>query len=256
MNKYFILLLISLFVSFGLASKSAADTNQSAFVNPLVTPTPLAEIESIELDKTEVLIPCVCKGVTRRIESEFPCMMGENDERLKDIGLITVKTFVRNPKNKPLSYEYEVSAGKITGQGDKVVWSLQGIRPGTYTITASIKGKRKISAETKTLSVVVRECDCDCPCVCPTLDVTGGGNVKASETMSFRADVTGGNVTDITYHWTVSQGKIIEGQGTSEIKVKTTSEMTGVVTATVEIGGSGFCVTCLRTNSETATIIK
>jgi hypothetical protein len=136
-----------------------------------------------------------------------------------------------------------------------VIWDLEGFRPGNYTITASIKGKRKISAETKTLSVKVIECQCNCPCVCPTLDVTGDGNVKAGETVVFKANVSGGTVTDLTYNWTVSQGEIVSGQGTPQIKVKTTREMIGTITATVEIGGI-LCPDCLRTDSETATIIK
>jgi hypothetical protein len=253
MKKLFIFLMVavSLLFSFGSASKSAADTNHSAIVDPLVTPTPLAEIERIELDKTEALYACTC---IRKIPNM--CGVDEKGEIKKDNLLIAVKTFVRNPKNKPLSYEYKISGGKIIGQGDKVVWDLEGFRPGTYTVTASIKGKRRISAETRTLSAVVSECDCDCPCVCPTLEVTGGGNVKAGETVSFKAEVSGGTAADITYDWTVSQGEIIEGQGTSEIKVKTTAEMTGTITANVEIGGDGFCADCPRTDSETATIIK
>jgi len=256
MNKSIFCLLIAvvLLILFGLTSRFAADTHQSAFVDPLVTPTPLAEIERIELDKTQVLIPCVCKGVASRFYEGF-CIKDENDESIKEIGLINVKTFVRNPKNKPLSYEYKVSGGKIIGQGDKVVWDLTGIRPGTFTITASIKGKGRISAETKTLSVEVSNCDCHCPCACPTLDVTGGGIVKAGETLNFTANVSGGDQTEINYNWTVSQGKIIEGQGTSEIKVKTTSEMKGTVTATVEISGD-FCANCMRTASETGAVEK
>lgn len=240
------LIAVALFVSFGFTSKSTADTNQSAFINPLVTPTPLANIDRIELDKTEIVIPCDCFGVDPPQEGTT-C---PNDT------LITVRTFVRNPKNTPLSYEYAVSGGKIIGQGDKVVWSLEGIRPGTYTITASIKGKSKISAETKTLSAVVRACDCVCPCFCPTLLVTGGGVVSPGGSVAFIANVLGGTAIDLTYNWTVSQGEIIKGQGTPQIKVRTTREMIGTITATVEIGGNGFCITCLRTASETATIIK
>jgi len=246
MKKLFIFLLVAVssFVSFGLASKSAADTNRSALVDRLATPTPLAAIERIELDKTEIVIPCGCFG-------DYP----REGTVCRDDGLITVKTFVRNPKNTPLVYEYTVSGGKISGQGDKVVWDLVGIRPGTYTITASIKGKRRISAETRTLSAVVRECDCTCPCVCPSLDVSGGGGVKPGGSVVFIANVSGGTANDITYNWTVSQGEIIKGQGTPQIKVKTTPEMTGTITATVELGGN-FCADCLRVDSETANIIK
>ncbi|HVE59573.1 MAG TPA: hypothetical protein VNB22_22375 [Pyrinomonadaceae bacterium] len=245
MNKLFTFLLISLFISFGITSKSAADTNQSAFVDPLATPTPLAEIERIELDQTEVVIPCGCFG------DDLP----REGTACPDDALITIKTFVRNPKNTPLSYEYAVSGGIISGQGDKVVWDLTGTRPGTYTITASIKGKGKISTETRTLSAVVRECDCTCPCVCPSLVVTGGGGVNPGGSVVFIANVSGGTAIDLTYNWTVSQGEIVSGQGTPQIKVKTTREMIGTIAATVEIGGI-LCPDCLRTDSETATIIK
>jgi hypothetical protein len=245
MNKLFFFLLIFLFVSFGSGSNAEARKNQSALIDPIIKPTPLAEIERIELDKTEIVIPCGCFGIDIPREGTV----------CPDDALITVKTFVRNPKNTPLSYEYEVSGGKITGQGDKVVWDLTGIRPGTYTITVSIKGKRKISTETRMLSAVVRDCDCICPCVCPSLAVTGGGGVRPGGSVVFIANISGGTADDITYHWTVSQGEIVAGQGKPQIKVKTSPEMTGTITAAVEIGGS-FCADCMRTDSETATIIK
>jgi hypothetical protein len=92
--------------------------------------------------------------------------------------------------------------------------------------------------------------------VCPTLDVSGGGSVKAGKAVEFTANVSGGTAPDITYDWTVNQGEIVEGQGTPKIKVKTTSEMTGTITATVEIGSSGLCADCPRTASETAVIVE
>jgi hypothetical protein len=184
------------------------------------------------------------------------CSFDENGEIKKDNFLIAVEIVVRNPKNATLEYIYTISGGKIIGQGDKVTWNLEGLRPGIYTITASIKDKRRVSAVPETRSVTVRDCDCQCPCVCPTLDVTGSGNFKAGETVEFTADVKGGTAPDITYKWTVTQGEIIEGQGTSKIKVKTTSEMTGTIEATVEIGSPELCADCPRTASETATIIK
>lgn len=246
MNKYFIILLIavSLSVSFGFASKSAARANQFAFVDPIVKPTPLAEIERIELDKKEITI--ACEPNIFKDDSRF-CGYKEN-------GLVSVKTVVNKGKDIPLIYQYKVSGGRIIGQGEKVVWDLKGIRPGTYTITAAIDYGRGFSAETKPQEVSVVECCCII-CVCPNIYITSNDSVKAGETVIFKVEVSAGTQTIFTYNWTVSQGEIIAGQGTSEIKVKTSREMTGSVTATVEIGGD-FCDTCMRTDSETATIIK
>jgi len=239
MNKLFILLLITLFVTFGLAS-NFADTSQPAFVDPTPTPKPLAEVRWIDLDRNEVNYICPWSNACGKIENL----------------MVLVKPSVINPKKIPLTYQYTISSGKIIGQGAEVLWDLKGVRPGTHTITVAIDDGRGFSSQTKSATVEVGECGCHPPCICPTLSISDSGNVKAGETVSFKANVIGGTVTDITYDWTVSQGKIIEGQGTPEIKVKTSLEMTAIVTATVEIGGAGLCTMCQRTHSETATIIK
>lgn len=93
-------------------------------------------------------------------------------------------------------------------------------------------------------------------CFCPALAVTGGRNITASESLVFTANVAGGTGAEISYKWTVSQGEIVKGQGTPQIKVKTTPEMTGEITATVEIDGSRLCALCPRTDSETVSITK
>jgi hypothetical protein len=55
MNKLFVFLLVavSVLISFGLSSRVTANKNQSAVVNPTATPTRQfsAEIEKIELDR-------------------------------------------------------------------------------------------------------------------------------------------------------------------------------------------------------------
>jgi hypothetical protein len=252
MNKLFVFLLVavSVLISFGLSSRVTANKNQSAVVNPTATPTRQfsAEIEKIELDRKEVLIPCPLLPENYRSSLPSACIDYN--------GLISVETVVKNPKNKALTYQYTVSGGRILGQGEKVFWDLEGTRPGTYTITVAIDEGRGFSDKMQTQTITVRECGCPDFCSCPTLDVTRSGNVRAGETVEFTADVKGGTAGDITYNWTVSKGEIIEGQGTPQIKVKTTSEMTGTIKATVEIGAVGLCAECPRTASETGTIIK
>lgn len=71
--------------------------------------------------------------------------------------------------------------------------------------------------------------------------------------MIFTAKVSGGSQDSVKYNWIVSEGKIVEGQGTSTILVKTTNEMKGhTIIATVELGGIG--VFCPNTASASAKI--
>lgn len=144
-----------------------------------------------------------------------------------------------------LTYYYLVSGGKIIGKGSKVVWDFTGARPGKYSITVGVGRDSNIKGKTITKTFLFKDCpDCDGGCVCPSLSVTGPTTpTKAGENMVFTANVSGGSQDTVTYKWTVSEGKIAEGQGTSQILVKTTSEMKGrLITATVEIGGiNGLC---------------
>jgi len=237
MNKCFqcLLIAVSLFVALGFVSAANAQKKKLS----------LPVLERIELDRNEVIIPC--PPIRSPLMEDSPCF--------NDNGFVVAKATVTNPKNIPLSYNYTVSNGRIVGQGESVVWDLKGVRPGVYTITVAIEDSRGNKYETKSATITNRECGhCPMPCVCPFLNVTSK-NAKAGEIFTFKAIVQGGTATDMTYDWTVSKGEIIAGQGTAEIKVKTTPEMTGSITASVEIGGS-LCDNCRKVEAATAQIIE
>ncbi|MFN6963173.1 MAG: hypothetical protein ACK4S4_05330 [Pyrinomonadaceae bacterium] len=154
---------------------------------------------------------------------------------------ITVTTSASDPENDSLIYSYSVSGGRIVGEGRSVSWDLSGVRPGTYTITAGVDDGCGVCGKTQTQTVTVRECpDCVRVCSCPSLSVTEpSGITQPGETMTFTANVSGGTQDNLTYNWTVSNGTIESGQGTSAITVRTTREMAGSnVTATVTLGGT------------------
>lgn len=91
---------------------------------------------------------------------------------------------------------------------------------------------------------------------CPTVRVSCPDTVPAGGKLTFTADVSGGdpNVTP-TYNWTVSNGTIASGQGTSTIELDM-SEVPGdsTVTATVDVGG--YDRSCSTANSCTASVMK
>jgi hypothetical protein len=72
------------------------------------------------------------------------------------------------------------------------------------------------------------------PPPCPTIELTGPTEpVTAGAPVAFSVSTTSGQ----TYNWTIVNGRIIGGDGTSSIIVDTTGQAGQTVTATVEIGG-------------------
>jgi hypothetical protein len=208
-----------------------------------------ANVTNLELSETTVTNGCPAGQVPAEGVTCSPDM------------IVDVRTTAVDPENDVLTYVYTVSGGRITGTGANVAWDLTGVSPGTYTITAGVDDSCGVCGTTQTKTVTVANCNCVTPvveappCICPTITVTGPADITApGATMTFTANVSGGSDTNNpTYNWTVSQGDIVSGQGTSTITVQTSEAMQGGnVTATVEVGG--LCETCQRTYSETAGI--
>ncbi len=84
---------------------------------------------------------------------------------------------------------------------------------------------------------------------CPAISVTGpAGIVELTETVAFSASI--GEMVGtpkVKYHWAISSGKIVAGQGTAKIYVLY-GDPGETITATVEI--SGLPSSCANTASE------
>ncbi len=205
-------------------------------------PNRFADVTNILLSETRVTIPCA---------AGFRAAEGAN---CTDDMSVNVTTTAVDPENDVLTYNYTVSGGRIVGQGANVQWDLTGSPAGTYTITAGVDDGCGVCGKTQTSTIIVENCNCVAVCECPTVSVTGPGSATTpGDVMTFTANASGGNVTDLTYNWTVTQGEIIEGQGTPSIRVQTSAAMGGQnVTATVTTG-SAICP-CTGTVSETGII--
>jgi hypothetical protein len=82
---------------------------------------------------------------------------------------------------------------------------------------------------------------------CPQISVSCPSSFKLGEPITFTAGVVGGNPNVVPqYNWAISTGRIIEGQGTSSIKVDTVG-FGRSYTATVNV--SGFDQSCSTTAS-------
>ena len=141
-----------------------------------------------------------------------------------------------DPDGDTLLYSYNVSGGRITGEGPNVTWDLTGVTPGTYTANVEVDdGCGCISFSS--VSVTVANCD-RCVLPCPTVTVSCPDVVDEGQPATFTANVTGGDPNvSATYNWSVSGGTITSGQGTPSITVDTTGQGGRAITATVNVGG-------------------
>ncbi|HUF04164.1 MAG TPA: hypothetical protein VMM38_08305 [Aridibacter sp.] len=188
---------------------------------------------------------------------EKPCAPGfqpREGVECRDDQTVEVRTSASDPEGDVLTYNYTVTGGRIIGQGANVTWDLSGVNTGTYTVTVAIDDGCGLCAEPQTRTVEVVECDCVQVCECPELTVDGPASaVESGETMTFTANVVGGNQQTITYSWEVDQGTIISGQGTPQIVVGTEGLENTNVRATVTITGDPGC-NCDASASETGVV--
>jgi hypothetical protein len=161
---------------------------------------------------------------------------------------VQLTTTASDPDGDTLLYSYNVTGGRISGEGAGVSWDLSGMGPGSYNVTVDVDdGCGCITSSTTT--VTIAPCgDCIPDLVCPKLGVSCPSEVEEGSPATFTANFTQGTpVVSETYNWTVSAGTITSGQGTSSITVDTKGTGGQTITATVEIGGVD--PTCNRTAS-------
>src|SRR5678815_200374 len=145
----------------------------------------------------------------------------------------------RATSSYPISYRWTSNAGRISGDGAAVTWDLSGLQPGYYKAYVDIDtggGDEACQAFSST-SVLVNRCP-PAPPTCPNVAIECPDRVVLGEPLTFRSTVTGGTSSAAqTYNWTVSAGRIIDGQGTGTIHVDTTGLAGQTVTATLSMGG-------------------
>lgn len=136
-----------------------------------------------------------------------------------------------------IRYRWRASGGRIEGTGATATWDLAGLSPGYYKAFVEITeiGADEEECEAFSSTTVFVSCP---PPFCPNVAIICPDRLSAGQPLTFRSTTTGGspNVTPV-YNWTVSAGKIIEGQGTNSITVETSGLAGQTITATLSMGG-------------------
>lgn len=150
-----------------------------------------------------------------------------------------------SPGGYPIKYKWSTTAGVISGEGADVTWNLAGLKPGYHKASLDIQsvGGEGSCEAFSSVTVLVNPCAAVRP-VCPAIEIVCPTTVALNEPLTFSSRYSGGvpaNVSPV-YNWTVSAGTIIEGQGTSTIKVDTTGLAGQTVRASLSM--SGYTLEC------------
>jgi hypothetical protein len=179
-------------------------------------------------------------GVVKEIQ-----VMTKHTLRLADLGLDEKRViFIKG--SRP---EFTGFSGYVDEEAGLIV-KMSGVPTVFYFASAKDRtGCASCSIDPQSLA--------DIPiCVlCPTVAVSCPEEIKVGERATFTASLTSGpGSPKETFNWTVTDGKIVYGQGTPSITVDTTEVKGETITATVEVGG--IDPVCNRTSSCSTQVTK
>jgi hypothetical protein len=171
-------------------------------------------------------------------------------ERMRIGVSVTTNTATRGP----LIYTYEVSGGKIIGDGPTVIWDFSGgVAPGDYKLSVTITDPLDPVGKTVKKTATVAEMMCHCACSCPSIEVLSNySSARPGQTVEFEA-FGSSSYRDVTYNWTISNGQIFSGQGTDHINVAVDSTPKATI-VTAEVTLSGLDPACNCPNTASASI--
>lgn len=144
---------------------------------------------------------------------------------------------------KAIRYRWTVDGGTLTGNGATTTWNLAGARPGTYRAVADIDEGNEDCAAFASVGVIVLDCPPPPPAPpsCPEVKLSCPDHATEKAPVTFTTNTNGGTPGIVpTYNWTVSNGHIVSGQGTSSITVDTAGLAGQTITATVDVAGYGI----------------
>lgn len=194
-------------------------------------------VENVIFDKTSVFTVC---PMVRHYCS-------------KDNAKVKVATVADN-QEKDMTFYYIPSGGRIIGQGTNVIWDFSDSPPGKYSITVGVGNNGVISGKTVTKIITVKECDvCDPPVVCRELSIsTPKTSVKGGDAFIVSTDITEQKDEKLAYKWTISEGKIVDGQNTKRIIIRTLPKSRTPIKVTLDV--LGFNPECPSTVTDVISI--
>ncbi len=191
-----------LFLCISPFADGTAKKFQFNLVEPVPEPTSFnhpANVDSLELDRTELVLPCV-------------------KENTADLFPVKIKMKASDPENDTLVYDYWVTGGLIKGQGSEVIWDLSGMKPGTYKLLAGADDGMGIVGRKMIRQVIIRqssECAREASVQCPDIKISPPEQIVINRVPAFVTVNMDRSPVGSSFNWKISDGQIISGQGLS-----------------------------------------
>lgn len=154
------------------------------------TPTPTPEIKSNKPRKQrtqrkseQVIIEPPRANLTTSSDIVYlPCDDGNYSSECPNNQVISVAAGATDPDGERITYSYNVSVGKIIGEGGNVQWDLSGVPEGKYEIGVKVNYKYYGFILLKKEIEVVK---CKCKSIQNSLDSSNESETAANQTSSF-----------------------------------------------------------------------
>lgn len=145
-----------------------------------------------------------------------------------------------SPGGYQIKYKWTTAEGTISGEGPIATWNLAGLKPGYHKASLNIAsvGAPESCEAFSSITVLVNPC-AEVKPLCPAIEIVCPTTAGIDQPLTFSSRVSGGVPANINpvYNWSVSAGRIVEGQGTGTIKVDTTGLAGQTVRATLSMDG-------------------
>jgi hypothetical protein len=146
---------------------------------------------------------------------------------------------------KQLRSRWTVTGGRINATGRDAVWDLDGASPGRYKATFIVESGGDCQPDCAAYAateVIVRGCPARAPVFCPSVSMCCPAGANIGSPVTFRITSTSGGTPGFkhAFHWNISAGRIISGQGTYSIQVETTGLGPQLLSASFESIGYGL----------------
>jgi hypothetical protein len=157
-----------------------------------------------------------------------------------EVASVQLRARATSQSGSPLRYKWATDGGRLNGDGANTTWDLSGMQPGVYRATLEVdSGTDNTCAAFSSAAVIVAECPA-LPPSCPTVSISCPDTVAPDQPVTFSANVSGGAALLTDYNWTVTGGRIIEGQGTRTIRVDTVGLGGQSITANLDVRAGGL----------------
>jgi len=167
--------------------------------------------------------------------AEMICSSGECPTRESSVNLSATST---DPTNAQLTFQWTVTGGKLMSTGSATKWNLNNVFPGVYTASVKVSDQQGGTGNDQVQIRVVSCGGCQNSTPCPVISVSCPDEIDGKARFKFLVTVAGGPTlkTPPTYLWTVSSGKITNGDTSSDIDVDA-AEDEDEIRGTVYVGG-------------------